>query len=385
MGSENAVSDKKRSYVYFPNLDGIRAIAALMVVVSHIEYHKNLFNLQRIGIPNLQNMGKVGVTIFFALSGFLITYLLMVEKGEFNRVGLKDFYIRRILRIWPLYFLIVIVGFFVYPRGASKEALWLSVFFMPNLAFCLQMLPSIFDPIWSIGTEEQFYIFHPHIFRIKKPENILYALVGITLALITINIIVRSIQNHNQFLSDLSLFLYYARFHNMMVGAIVAVLYYNTKHPSFKFKLQSAFELMFNKYVQIVIWICFILFVYLYTLSEIPQGDIVISVLAALIIVNLCETSSSIFSLNNSKLKYCGKISYGIYLLHKYPLYLMLYIAQTYLSSVGLFWQNLFIYVATLIAVIALASLSYYGFERYFLRFKSRFQKVSQNKQAVSS
>jgi peptidoglycan/LPS O-acetylase OafA/YrhL len=380
---DTLVAAPKKAYVYFANLDGIRAVAAFMVVISHIEYHKNLYGLQRINFLNLQNFGKVGVSIFFALSGFLISYLLLEEKNKFNKIGLKDFYIRRILRIWPLYFLLVIFGFFIYPAQGSHRALLLSIFFMPNLAFCLALLPSIFDPIWSIGTEEQFYIFHPHIFRIKKVEHIFYTLIGITVALIGINLIVRAYQHQSVFMTDLSQFLYYARFDNMMIGAIVAVLYFNTKHNSFNFKFQALFNLLFNKYMQGFLLLVFVVFVYLFLRKEIAQGDLVIALLASLLIVNLCEEQSSILNLSNSKLTYCGKISYGIYLLHKYPLFLMYYLVKTYMPVSGLWGQNLVIYIGTFVTVIVLACISYFGFERYFLRIKSRFQKISQSKRDV--
>jgi peptidoglycan/LPS O-acetylase OafA/YrhL len=377
--SETGASIVKKSYVYFPNLDGIRAIAALMVVVAHIELHKAQYGLQRFDI-DLRNFGKVGVTIFFALSGFLISYLLMVERNNFKKVALKAFYVRRILRIWPLYYLLIIVGFFIFPAEGSSKALWLCIFFLPNLAFPLELLPSIFDPVWSIGTEEQFYIFHPHIFRAKKVQNILYILIAITVVLIIANLTVRHLPFQNSFIKTLGIFLYYARFHNMMIGAIIAVLYFNTKNPAFNFKFQGLFNLIFKKYMQVVILVVFIAFIAIYVRREVPQGDIVLSFLAALVIVNLCETSNSIISLNNGQLKYIGKISYGIYLLHKFPLFMMLYLVKTYMPAAGMPLQNIVIYAGTIIAIIALASLSYYGYERYFLRLKSKFQKISQNK-----
>ena len=382
MVDKEGVVPEKKTYVYFENLDGVRAIAAWLVVISHIELHKIAIGLQPIEWVHSRLVGYVGVTIFFALSGFLITYLLLAEKENFKKINFKDFYIRRILRIWPLYFLVVIVGFFIYPAQGSTNALLLCVFFMPNLAFSLAMLPSIFDPIWSIGTEEQFYIFHPHVFRIKKTQNILYSLIGILFGLIAIIAVIRIFQDHSVFLRELSEFFYFARFTNMILGAIVAVLYYNTKHSLFKFKFQNLFNLIFNKYVQMCLFGAFIVLVLLFIKREIPGGDLLMALLASLLIVNLCETKSSIFVLNNSILKYCGKISYGIYLMHKFPLFLMLYIVSTYLSGTSVLLQNLIIYIATPLLVIGLASISYYGYERFFLRLKSRFQKVRQSKAA---
>ncbi|RWY50317.1 acyltransferase family protein [Mucilaginibacter gilvus] len=379
--SGEAASVPKKAYLYFSNLDGIRAIAALMVVLSHIQLQGN----QHQDVTEFKNFGKIGVTIFFTLSGFLISYLLLEEKKRFQKVSLKHFYIRRILRIWPLYFLLIAVGFFLYPAKGSMHALWLSVFLMPNVAFCMKLLPDMFDPIWSIGVEEQFYIFHPHIFRQKKVQNILYTLTGILIVLVTLNLIVRYYQYQSHFLLNLDQFLYFTRFDDMMIGAIVALLYFNTKNNCFTFRFQAAFNLLFNRYFQMALSGAFIAFICLFVYKEIAQGDLVISAFSALIMVYLCEPGNTNAFLGNKVVTYCGKISYGIYLLHKYPLMLMLYIVRNYIHPASTFWQVVIVYLGTIILVIILASISYFGFERYFLRIKGRFQKVTQTKQAAIS
>src|SRR3954471_16382358 len=108
---------KTDKVIYFPNLNGLRFIAALLVIIHHTEQIKDLFGLN----SHWKNyhiwiLGKLGVTLFFVLSGFLITYLLLTEKKEFNTIFIKNFYIRRILRIWPLYYLVTILSFFVLPH-----------------------------------------------------------------------------------------------------------------------------------------------------------------------------------------------------------------------------------------------------------------------------
>src|SRR5688572_17546909 len=90
--------------IHLPGLNGIRAIAALAVIFSHIGLSLHQFGLK--SLPDIDLAGY-GVTIFFALSGFLITYHLLIEKQRFERVNIRQFYIRRILRIWPLYYLYI--------------------------------------------------------------------------------------------------------------------------------------------------------------------------------------------------------------------------------------------------------------------------------------
>jgi len=101
---------------YFEGLDVIRALAALLVIVHHIELsvYLEFGHVGELGIIHnavVHFVGKRGVHIFFMLSGFLITYLLIQEKLKQERIAIGKFYLRRILRIWPLYFLTVFIGF----------------------------------------------------------------------------------------------------------------------------------------------------------------------------------------------------------------------------------------------------------------------------------
>lgn len=370
------VVDKKKAKVFFPNLNGVRALAALMVVVSHIELHKIIFKVRRIPGVDLLNFGKAGVTIFFSLSGFLITYLLLEERRNFTTINFKGFYMRRLLRIWPLYFLVVIVGFSFF--GGSTKALWLSVLFLPNLAFCLQLLPAIFDPIWSIGTEEQFYMFHPHFFRIQKLKHILYALIAFIVAIWCLQVTIESLVHQHPVYQTLHQVMYYSRFDNMMIGAVVAVLYFNKKHNVFDIKLQKLFNLLFWKRNQLILLNVFLIYLVVYLCYDVHHGDVLIALLASLLIVNLCEAETAIFSLKHKYLDYIGQISYGIYLLHKFVLFLVLYLVQKYLLRGNMITENIIIYGFTITGTIALASLSYYGYEKPFLKIKKRFQKITQ-------
>src|SRR6218665_826495 len=105
-----AENSTEKSKLFFPNLDGLRFICFLTVFL----YHWNLTCGTRISNETARGVinfffhnGNVGVNIFFVLSGFLITFLLIKEKTLKNDINLKNFYIRRILRIWPLYYLCV--------------------------------------------------------------------------------------------------------------------------------------------------------------------------------------------------------------------------------------------------------------------------------------
>lgn len=117
--------------------------------------------------------------MFFVLSGFLITYLLLAEKDATQHISLKQFYIRRILRIWPLYFFIILLTFFVMPlfplipfsQGIKEsyfEKLFLYIFMLPNLALAFFPGISYATMAWSVGVEEQFYLFWPLLIKNTK-------------------------------------------------------------------------------------------------------------------------------------------------------------------------------------------------------------------------
>ncbi len=159
--------------VYFPNLNGLRFIAAFLVIIHHIEQFKNILGLENnYDNPFVLVVGKLGVILFFVLSGFLITYLLLVEEDITKTISIKNFYIRRVLRIWPLYYFLILLSFFVFPNipflnvGPISLALYnnfslkiiLFILFLPNLALIGFSAVPFVSQSWSVGVEEQFYI-----------------------------------------------------------------------------------------------------------------------------------------------------------------------------------------------------------------------------------
>jgi peptidoglycan/LPS O-acetylase OafA/YrhL len=98
---------------YFKELDGIRAIAALMIMFCHFFQILNNKTAGFLFINKLANLGGTGVSLFFVLSGFLITRLLL--KSKFDKKYFLNFYVRRALRIFPLYYLFLTIYYFIYP------------------------------------------------------------------------------------------------------------------------------------------------------------------------------------------------------------------------------------------------------------------------------
>jgi peptidoglycan/LPS O-acetylase OafA/YrhL len=106
------MSSNSNTNVYFPSLNGLRFIAAFMVFLLHFakqNWGENFDYNPEDNFIYKSVLGDVGVTLFFVLSGFLITYLLLTEQARTSTINIGKFYLRRILRIWPLYFLMILI------------------------------------------------------------------------------------------------------------------------------------------------------------------------------------------------------------------------------------------------------------------------------------
>ena len=179
-----------KTKLYFPNLNSLRFIAAATVILSHVEQYKSYFGQPYIYFPI--DWGGLAVTLFFVLSGFLITYLLLVERKYYGTVSVRSFYVRRILRIWPLYYLIAVLALFILPGvsvlqmpGISEHLArhyWWKVAFIltlfPNLALAAFMEVPYAAQLWSVGVEEQFYLVWPVVMKFTR--ELVWVLLGIT-------------------------------------------------------------------------------------------------------------------------------------------------------------------------------------------------------------
>jgi len=201
--------------IFFNGLNELRALAALAVIWHHIELFKNrdaltsLFNLDMFSYF-IDKVGKNGVYLFFVLSGFLITFLLLKEKERYNTILFKKFFLRRIFRIWPLYYTIVIIGFVLIPflaysfdifksapyyfkiisdpNNYSLDSVLLYIFFLPNVALSCGKAVAGSSHAWSVGVEEQFYILWPILIFAFSRKKIIWFFLLLLLAFFTCSI-----------------------------------------------------------------------------------------------------------------------------------------------------------------------------------------------------
>jgi peptidoglycan/LPS O-acetylase OafA/YrhL len=168
---------------YQPELDGLRFYAFLSVFVCHALPLDDLFYQRRhFPMPWLWGAtvrsGGAGVDLFFALSAYLITSLLLREREKTGDISLRLFYIRRTLRIWPLYFLVIILGLIFAHTSGEHETRWFYyqrlpwyyvlgyVLFISNWIYAVfGAAQSICAPLWTVAIEEQFYLIWPAIMK----------------------------------------------------------------------------------------------------------------------------------------------------------------------------------------------------------------------------
>jgi len=164
-----------------PSLDGLRAIAILFVLVSHLAGTRHFLSMSAVGA--LGDVGNLGVRLFFVISGFLITRLLLKEFATTQRISLRAFYIRRVLRIFPAFYGFIIVatilatiGYATLDRSDLAHAVTYTMNYHANLSpnFSLRHL-------WSLSVEEQFYLLWPLTLAALAPRRAAGVLVGVAL------------------------------------------------------------------------------------------------------------------------------------------------------------------------------------------------------------
>jgi len=200
--------------LHLKGLNGLRAIAAISVVVAHIHFRGSQFK----GIWP-QGLGSYSVTIFFTLSGFLITYLLLTEKKK-AEISIRNFYIRRILRIWPLYFaylLVAIILICIQTPGKLPGLLPFYLFFAANVPNILSTSLPYLGHYWSLGVEEQFYLFWPWL--IKKPAHVFRAMIIFISIFFVLRLIARYLYIKHGYYIPINAF-NHTRFDCMAIGGI---------------------------------------------------------------------------------------------------------------------------------------------------------------------
>jgi peptidoglycan/LPS O-acetylase OafA/YrhL len=356
---------------YRPELDCLRFFAFLAVFLYHTFAHEADYYAAR-HIPfgaflaSAARAGSFGVDLFFLLSAYLITELLFREKEEFGTVHLKSFYVRRMLRIWPLYFLAVLIGAVLplvdpnqkFPLRYIVAFLLLSGNWMTSLVGFPQ---SVMNPLWSVSFEEQFYLIWPTLIaRARRASTVLLAS-GLLLVVAEIGRLVL-LKYARQRHSDVEIFTNtIARLDPLALGIATAVIL-RKKQVELRWFLR---------------WSCAILGASVWLLAghyfHLTVAFMLIGYPAMALGSWLIFMSGFGLGVAPGWLRYLGKISYGLYVFHMLALYLVSKLIGGYAGNLGKF---MIYWCLGLALTLVMAALSYRFFESPFLRLKERFAFV---------
>lgn len=368
---------------YFDNLDASRFFAFIIVFLGHAFITAN---------PEIKSsnefqfiyhwgkiIGKLGLEYFFVLSSFLISWIILEEKKTTNSFNIKNFLIRRALRVWPLYFFIVFIGFFLSFMARLLEievstippfqyfGLFIINFYIiehgSNFLFFLAFF-------WSISIEEQFYLFWSILIKYLKVN-----LLQISTALIIISLIFRSVIHNNDaqlYFNTLSVL------GNFGVGGLLAYIsFFNKKIFQQLVSLKKKYFILL--YFLLILSIVFYHQLHEYTIITVFYR-LFFSIIISFYIIDQAFCVKKIFNPGKSKiLNHLGKISYGLYCFHGVVITILIKALEQF-SFTETYWHVFLIYpIIILIATIFISHISFKYFENYFLKLKSKFYTFTNN------
>ncbi len=372
---------------YIKGFDGLRAIAVLWVMFGHISPSLNwpvTAGYQKL-VVLFANTGWIGVQLFFVLSGFLITGILLAKKSQPHL--LRNFYIRRSLRIFPIYYLFLFFFFILLPffnialdwtNGAVENQIWYWTY-LQNFARPFTESGAL-APLWSLAIEEQYYLLWPLLTLKLKPKQLVYVCIFMVVS--------APIFRYVLFYDVLNLFddagvaksatynFTFARWDAIAFGSLLAVLINQQKVP--KLLIEHA-----GKLLLVTLFIILVNIAIFKNFSAINSGvSLLNQTLAGILFVLLVywvEGGASLRLVNvleSAFFRYIGKYSYSIYLFHLPITVAWLEFYKPDFSELGAELTTLhllFHFVLVLTATFALSSLSWHFIEQPLLKFKHRF------------
>jgi peptidoglycan/LPS O-acetylase OafA/YrhL len=365
--------------IFFPNLDGLRFFSFLAVFLLHslVTDSNAIRESYWFKQAKLLAHADLGVSFFFVLSGFLITYLLVAENRSRGKIDVTAFYIRRVLRIWPLYFFCVFYGFIVTPylrslAGQSpfeNASPFLCSVFLNNFDRIIHGPPqsAVLGVLWSIAVEEQFYLLWPLLLFFIPAKHYKWIFAGVVAVSICYRSFVTGETAENHTLGVIS---------DMAIGGFAAWLSQRNNFFEKLFqKIPKAWTIIFyiTTALLIIFWYQLFLFRILITLRR-----IIMATCFAWIILEQNYNTKSFFKISNFKtISSLGKYTYALYCLH--PIGISFTVAA--LRAAGLnheAWQIIFLQLpVSLLLSILLSYVSYHAFEKHFLRLKEKFAYIT--------
>jgi len=363
------VQNQKKQY--YTQLDSLRAIAVIGVFVSH---------WIPLDIVKKMGFGFWGVNLFFVLSGFLITEILLkeIKSGKPAQQILKSFYYRRILRIFPIYYLVVVLAF-IFNLDQSRD------FSFYTFTYTLNIYNSVtgdiglyLSHIWSLCVEEQFYLLWPFLLMLVKPRYHLQLIIATIIGAVAFRLFLYTIDFSNHSIYNYRMMP--ACMDALGLGGLLA--YLKLYKPAI---LNTILKFSLLSILPIILY----LFIEFSKKENLPfwANESLLRTLASL--VSFFAIGKAIFGYKNwigtflemNCMQYLGKISYGLYLYHLIISTLLINSLESFIKTnilqfvPEIFKYNLYVFTAPVyfLLTVAVASLSYYIIEKPFLKLKDKY------------
>ena len=350
----------------YPALTGIRGLAISFVLLYHLGINHFLRQY------NSWLTGRTGVDIFFVLSGFLISTLLIKEKINNSRISLKNFYVRRALRILPLAYLFLLVMIFlnqIFHLNITRNSFLSGFLFLKNLPI-LTGYDHWTEHFWSLSVEEQFYLFFP-LLIIRLDLNKLFILTTSALSLVLLFSLlgVHHVTDDIPVLRAISHVMMYVFWQGpfaILIGCLFSILAFKGLIPA---------QATRNS------WLAAVFLLVLAILIRSPSfrlyspylSEFIADMLIALVIM-LSIRSTSLFThlLSSRFFKLMGRLSYSIYIWQQLFIWMPIHLPPN-LWGLNRDTRFLVTDMLRLAGILSLSALSYYLFEKKFLRLKVHF------------
>lgn len=342
-----------RSRKRFGNLDGLRFICILMVLWHHAPFSS-------LELPQFFTRGFLGVDFFFVLSGFLITTLLLREAGENGRFSMRNFYLRRILRILPVYFFVItcVSAYYVLVSGQDNLAPLVPYYYLFLSNFLVEHIPTL-GITWSLSVEEQYYVLWPLLLmilprRLLVPTCLILVFVNVACAMGVFGLEPVAYR-------ELLIRLPNATYAPILLGSLAAIFLHRQESFNFFYRLVG------YRYASLCGFLVLILFLNYGPMNVLGLPNLFIHLTMTFILMGLVVREDTPLTpmLTNSFVVRAGAVSYGIYLYH---LIVLDVVNRTAQSIGGLsHWAVFFTYS---ILSFLVAEVSFRTLEAYFTRFR---------------
>jgi peptidoglycan/LPS O-acetylase OafA/YrhL len=344
-----------------PNLYPLRLLLSLCVVIYHLPLISNGLKIPNFNDSPIFHKGTLAVFYFFTLSGFLILRLIYLEMAKSNSFDFKKFYLRRISRLYPVYYLVFIVGLVLYHYLLPKigypfevsysitDLILNYIFIIPNVfKYYHPDIGSILIVLWSIGVEEQFYLFIP-ILMYAFRKKLLLGIIGLLSVFLLLLIV------YPKFYLYDNLYFYF------ILGGLLSIL-----------GAKGNLKFLNNRYIHFIVYI---LFIASFVTNFFEFKNFVLFHLFNLLVSGLLIsiiTDFPIFTIKSKIIDHLGKISYGIYMYHMIVITGVLFVVNKFKLYLHLN-HTLFIIMLNVLVIsltMLVAHLSFRYFETLFYKAK---------------